>query len=159
MARLWRRHYFRDSCGSRKSIPRRRPRGEVRIIREADAYAACLRLSGVDDDALLLEREARSTRQNARLLGDAIRLERERIGRPLHLLLCTTGFHTTRYLLSVRREHSDNPAVASIGITPAPSFLPETLAFDEGGQLGEQKVAIVLNEYFKLHFDLNRELL
>lgn len=126
-------------------------------VREADAYRSCLRLWSIPDEAIISEREATNTVENAAFVEDIVCAEALRRARPLRLLLVTSGFHTTRYLLSILRRQRLRAATAEIGIAAGPSFLGETLVFDEGGQRAVEKMAIVLNEHLKLHFDLTRE--
>lgn len=126
-------------------------------VLEADAYAACLRLWGVPAAAILGEREASTTVENAAFLAEIFAAEARERGRPLRVLLVSSGFHTTRYALSMLRHHGDSEDIAALGVQPGPSFLGETLAIDEGGQRAVEKVAIVVNEYLKLLFDISRE--
>lgn len=130
---------------------------EADAVPEAEAYAACMRVWGAPAEAIILEDQARSTAENAAFLGAAIAEEGGRRRRPVHLLVVTTGFHTSRALFSVRRLQGRHPDLASVSVAAAPSFHPETLALDEGGRSAQSKVAIVLNEYLKLHFEIARE--
>jgi len=137
--------------------------GEAAAISEAAAYAALARLSGVPAGALLLDHEARSTEQNGLGLAKLVEEAVEQLGRPLHLLLTSSDFHSTRSLLWLKRALAERSKarsgglVASIGVAPSPCFDPLLLCFDDGGRGPKDKIAIVLNEFLKIDFDLRRE--
>jgi uncharacterized SAM-binding protein YcdF (DUF218 family) len=128
-----------------------------KAVREGDAYAACLRLWGVPPELIEVERESSTTAANAAHLLDLARARADELGRPPRLLLTTAGFHSTRFCYSVKQRFVEGGFVAVIGGAAAPCFDTQTLTFDCGGRPANDKLAIVMNEYLKLHFELCRE--